>query len=102
MGTESGNQLEDAHQFLIKNSISVPHIAFVRTKQLACSVLFHQKRRIYEWHEAGLLTQGETEELLHSVRHMLKHVEELRPVVDGVVRRSTFVAKANAWLGVQP
>lgn len=72
---ESGAELEAAHKFLVESGISVPQIKEVRTRQMAVAILLHQKTSVDEWHEHGIISAAESEELLQEVHHALRCLE---------------------------
>eukprot|EP00746_Dinoflagellata_sp_MGD_P004011 gnl/MRDRNA2_/MRDRNA2_107772_c0_seq1.p1 gnl/MRDRNA2_/MRDRNA2_107772_c0~~gnl/MRDRNA2_/MRDRNA2_107772_c0_seq1.p1 ORF type:complete len:906 (+),score=138.75 gnl/MRDRNA2_/MRDRNA2_107772_c0_seq1:200-2917(+) len=74
---ESGMELVHAHKFLVDNSVGVPQIVLVRTKQMAVAVLLHQVKKVKEWFSTGILTQKEADHLTHSVHHAMLHVAHM-------------------------
>merc|ERR1712039_666333 len=68
---ESAEEVESAREFLVENCISRQQINFVRTKQIAVTIILHSQHKVHEWLEAGIVLPAEVEDLLHPLHHSM-------------------------------
>ncbi|CAJ1332035.1 unnamed protein product [Effrenium voratum] len=93
---EACAELESAHTMLKDNHIGAPQISKVRTMQLATMLFEVQKDQVMRWQQQGVISDKETEELLHNVKHGLDHSEETlkKKVLNKIAKaRETMMGK---------